>query len=206
MTHGLRAAVALLLLAVAVGTAAADAVIYRCTDADGAVTFQNGRPCAPGQQQQRRVVEIAAPMPAYVVPGRPASAPTPAPAAPRTPPDVAPEPTALRAPPPALYACRSYDGSIDWREDATPPTRCRPMQTVGIGGLPGLGAGQACERVEDSCEAVAADALCAAWEARLHEAEFRWRYADSASSPALRQAYERLRATWDGSTCAADAP
>ncbi|WP_337244517.1 DUF4124 domain-containing protein [Luteimonas sp. gir] len=205
MTRGLRAAVALLLWAVAAGTAAADTVIYRCTDADGAVTFQNGRPCAPGQQQQRRVVEIAAPLPAYVPPARPAPAATPA-STPRTPPDVAAEPPALRAPPPALYACRSYDGTIDWREDATPPTRCRPMQTVGIGGLPGLGAGQACERVEDSCEAVATDALCAAWEARLHEAEFRWRYADSANSPALRQAYERMRATWDGSTCVADAP
>ncbi|MEN4905187.1 DUF4124 domain-containing protein [Luteimonas sp. TWI1437] len=205
MTRGLLAAVALLLSVVAVGTAAADTVIYRCTDADGAVTFQNGRPCAPGQQQQRRVVEIAAPLPAYVAPARPAPAATPAPA-PRTPPDVAAEPPAVRTPPPPLYACRSYDGHIDWREDATPPTRCRPLQTVGIGGLPGIGAGQACERVEDSCEAVAADALCAAWQARLHEAEFRWRYADRATGPALRQAYEQMRATWDGSACAADPP
>ncbi|UNK41861.1 DUF4124 domain-containing protein [Luteimonas sp. S4-F44] len=205
MTRGLLTAVALLLSAVAADTAAADTVIYRCTDADGAVTFQNGRPCAPGQQQQRRVVEIAAPLPAYIPPARPAPAATP-PQAPRTPPDVAAEPPAVRAPLPPLYACRSYDGTIDWREDATPPTRCRPLQTVGIGGLPGLGAGQACERVEDSCEAVAADALCDAWQARLHEAEFRWRYADSASSPALRQAFERMRATWDGSACAADAP
>ncbi|KLJ00099.1 hypothetical protein [Luteimonas sp. FCS-9] len=202
--HATRAAATALLAAFAVGAAAADTVIYRCTDADGAVTFQNGTPCAAGQQQQRRVVEIAAPMPAYVAPTRPAPATTPraprdAPAAPSV------DPSAMLAPPPPLYACRSYDGHIAWREEAAPPARCRPMQTVGIGGLPGMGAGQACERVEDTCEAVAADALCEAWDARLREAEFRWRYADRATADALRQAYERLRALRDGSTCAADA-
>ena len=51
-------------------------VIYRCTAPDGEVTFQNGTPCAAGHQQQRRVIDIAAPLPAFVpAPAAPARAP-----------------------------------------------------------------------------------------------------------------------------------
>ena len=51
-------------------------VIYRCTAPDGEVTFQNGTPCVAGHQQQRRVIDIAAPLPAFVpAPAAPARAP-----------------------------------------------------------------------------------------------------------------------------------
>jgi len=58
-------------------------VIYRCTDASGAVSVQNDIPCPKGSQQQRRVMETAAPAssPAMAAPPTP---PSPAPTAPRT--------------------------------------------------------------------------------------------------------------------------
>lgn len=188
--------------ALAVGPGdAATTVIYRCTDAAGAVTFQNDAPCPAGQAQQRRVVEMATPMPTYIAP----------PAAPVAQPRV-PLISTLQAPaaeagadepppPPALYACRVYDNSTYWREDDTPPPRCRPLQTVGIGGLPGMGAGQACEQMADVCEAVPEAALCSSWETRVREAEFRWRYAQTREQPQLRLEYEQLFSTWRDSSC-----
>ena len=178
-------------------------VIYRCTDAAGAVTFQNGTPCPAGQTQQRRVVEMATSMPTYVAP------PTAPPAAPRVPlisTLQAPATEQARTdepapPPPALYTCRVHDNSTYWREDDTPPLRCRPLQTVGIGGLPGMGAGQACEQVADVCTAVPEAALCSSWETRVREAEFRWRFAQAREQPPLRLEYEQLFSTWRDSSC-----
>ena len=37
-------------------------VVYRCTDAAGDVTFQNGKPCPKGQQQQTRKLPKPAPV------------------------------------------------------------------------------------------------------------------------------------------------
>lgn len=185
------------------GADAATTVIYRCTDPSGAVTFQNGTACPAGHRQERRVVEMASPMPTFV------PAPAPPLQAPQVPlisqmpatPAAAAEDAATPEPPPALFACRVYDNSTYWREDDTPPLRCRPMRTVGIGGLPGMGAGQACEQVADVCEAVAEDALCSSWETRVREAEFRWRYAQGRAQDPLRLEYEQLFNTWRNSTC-----
>ncbi|MDR6991923.1 DUF4124 domain-containing protein [Luteimonas sp. 3794] len=186
------------------GSAAVTTVIYRCTDAAGAVTFQNGTACPAGHTQQRRVVEMATPMPAFVSPPAPSVAPPQVPLISRLPAAEALAPReedAQRQPPPALFACRVFDNSSYWREDDSPPLRCRPMRTVGIGGLPGLEAGQACEQVADVCEAVPVDALCSAWETRVREAEFRWRYAQTREQPPLRLEYEQLFSTWRDSSC-----
>ena len=195
-----------LVCALASGDAdAATTVIYRCTDPSGAVTFQNGTACPAGHRQERRVVEMASPMPTFV------PAPAPPLQAPQVPlisqmpatPAAAAEDAATPEPPPALFACRVYDNSTYWREDDTPPLRCKPLQTVGIGGLPGMGAGQACEQVADVCEAVPADALCSAWETRVRESEFRWRFAQGAAQAPLRVEYEQLFTTWRDSNCGA---
>lgn len=198
----------LLVLSVAACAAAqAEHVIYRCTDASGAITFQNDTPCPAGTQQQRRVVEIAPPMPAF----------TPQPRV-ETPPSVPllsslqlPEvlvgtavqetDTPPRESPPALLACKAHDDSIAYREDATPVTRCLPLQTIGIGSLPGMGAGQACERVEDVCSAVPDEALCRTWDTRVREAEFRWKFAQGRERDALRGEYETLFRTYADSNC-----
>ena len=40
--------------------------IYRCTDAAGHVTLQNDVPCPRGSRQERQVVDVPPPLPAYV--------------------------------------------------------------------------------------------------------------------------------------------
>ena len=182
-------------------------VIYRCTAPDGEVTFQNGTPCAAGHQQQRRVIDIAAPLPAFVpAPAAPARAPavpliSSLPAAPVAKADTQRD-SGPKPPPPALYSCRVYDNSTYWRDDDTPPARCRPLQTVGIGGVPGLGAGQACERHEDVCTPVPDEDLCRSWDARVREAEFRWRFGDDGARESARIEYERLFTQLQDSVCA----
>ncbi|NYZ62325.1 hypothetical protein [Luteimonas deserti] len=202
-------ALALALLALGAATpfqvAATPTVIYRCTAPDGAVTFQNDTPCAAGLQQQRRVIDIAAPLPAFVAPAPPVERPPAVPmisTLPAAAPGLRTGPDAQRAAPPALFACRVFDGSTYWREDAAAPPRCRPLATVGIGGLPGMGAGQACEMHEDVCEAVPEAGLCGAWENRVREAEFRWRFGESGARDAARIEYERLFTALQASTCA----
>lgn len=185
---------------------AATTVIYRCTDPAGAVTFQNGAACPAGHRQERRVVEMASPMPSFVAP---AAAPVVAPQVPlisTLPSRDAPvadtgDADDAPGPPPPLFACRVYDNSTYWREDDAPPLRCKPLQTVGIGGLPGMGAGQACEQVADICEPVPEAALCSSWETRVREAEFRWRYARGREQPPLRLEYEQVFSTWRDSSC-----
>ncbi|QOY62923.1 hypothetical protein INQ40_01025 [Lysobacter sp. H21R4] len=69
------------LLAALLGLAAAPAlaqyavVIYRCTDASGAVSVQNDVPCPKGSQQQRRVIETAAPASIAAMPVAPSATP-----------------------------------------------------------------------------------------------------------------------------------
>lgn len=167
---------------------AAQTVIYRCTDASGAVTMQNDKPCGPGMQQQIRNVGA--------LPTAPAPAPKPAAAAPRNlpPPGAAfelvvgpqsdaplPEPTVAedeRQPPPPLFQCRTWDEEVYTSEDGEPEPRCAPLQTVGLNGNPGFGAGQACEMRHDTCTPIAGDELCKAWRRMFDEAVFRSKYAD----------------------------
>lgn len=100
----------LLLLAAAPAAAREKVVVYRCTDASGAVTLQNDTPCPKGSKQERRVMEAASPV-------APPAAPV-APAAPIAPaaPAAAPAPAAIRAPapPPPATPSGSYPrGEVD---------------------------------------------------------------------------------------------
>jgi len=172
----------------AAAPAAAQTVIYRCTDASGAVTMQNDKPCGPGMKQQVRNVGT--------LPTAPAPAPKPAAAAPRNlpPPGAAfelvvgpqsetplPEPTVAedaRQPPPPLFQCKTWNEEVYTSEDGEPAPRCAPLQTVGLNGNPGFGAGQACEMRHDTCTAITGDELCKAWRRMFDEAVFRSKYAD----------------------------
>ncbi|NZA25823.1 DUF4124 domain-containing protein [Luteimonas sp. SJ-92] len=189
-------------------------VIYHCTDAGGAVTVQNDAPCPAGTTQRTREIDPPPPLPAYVPmapPPEPAAS-TLVPLAPLTagerPPDdpaaVAARAIDLRSlPPPPLYQCVTYDQNRYFTADAEPQSRCQPMQTVGIGGLQGLGAGAACIRVVDTCAPVPEQALCEAWRARLDEAEFRLKFARGHyDTRARRDEYAALERTLDASTCA----
>jgi len=183
-----------LCIAICAGDAAAQSVVmYRCTDAKGAVTVQNDVPCPKGSKQVRRVIEVPAPKPA--APTATASAPTPttaatAPASPPSPavptpqtpsPPVAPEPAAsappaTSVPPPALYRCMNHKREIYLSETDLPPSQCVPMRAVGLDGNPATGAGAACEYVQDPCEPIAEAALCETWRRRFQEADAAMRF------------------------------
>lgn len=198
--------VAIALLAMAwPSQAARQIVIYRCTDAGGALTVQNDTPCAPGLHQQVQHIDPPPPLPSYqsresrmpaivaeerarreeaIVQARPESVPEDE-----------------RAGPPPLYQCTTWDKETYFTEDDTPQTRCAPLQTVGLNGDPRLGAGSACETRRDTCQAVAEDALCSTWRQRVDEAEFRWKFARADQHDPRRIEYERLAATLANSTC-----
>lgn len=190
---------ALLLAGSALG---APATIYQCTEADGSITVQTG-PCPEGVPQRTRVVDVPPPLtlqPPHVE-GRTLQ-PTSLPqldAGTAT----AEEPPPERTLPPTLFRCTRYDNTRYLHETGEPEPHCRPLETVGIGGVPGIGAGVACERVRDECEPVPEPELCQAWETRLRETEFRLQFAtDRRDSRALGAEYERLSALYSASTCA----
>ena len=210
-------ALALLLLTCACGMAwrasAQETVFYKCTDAHGNVTVQNGSPCAAGMKQEIRRVGSA---PTVPVPVRRAPAPEPPPAAPAygefvlvSGPNMArrpaPEAAALPAPPP-LFQCAIWDGTTYYGETATPEPRCAPLQVVGIDGNPGSGMGSACEMRQDTCTAIPDEQLCAAWYRRLDEAEFKLRYATAQDRQAREAARAEIAGKIHASRCSPDAP
>lgn len=209
-----------LLLAAGAWTAAAQdaVVIYRCTDASGAVTVQNDVACPKGSKQQRRVIETATPpAPAPVAP----PAPVPLVAVEETPDTVEPTPVveiedetteldaedppvppAERTPPPPLFACKTWNREEYFSDAATPAQRCAPMQTTGLGGDPAMGAGAACMVVSDFCQPVPDAALCESWRDHLIRSEAIVEFKRAEDPVAATAELERVRAIVRGSTCA----
>lgn len=201
------ALVLLLLLALHAPSAWAQVVIYRCTDASGAVTLQNGTPCPKGSRQQKRVMDTPPPAPAPIAP---APAPAPPAAAPVTPTAIAPvapvaDPAAAaspvpKQPPPALYECRTWDRQRYFGEVAQPPPRCVPVQVTGLDGQAGSAGGVACQMMEDQCQPVPDARLCEAWAERLREMESRSTFGDATAVEPQGDAAQ-VRAIVQGSTC-----
>lgn len=198
---------ALSLVAAAV-PAQRNVVIYRCTDASGALTVQNDVPCPQGSRQDKRVIQPApsvATPPAFVTAPRAAPAP-PAPAAPLLPPSPAPALTpamadADRLPPPALFECRTYDNDRYLHDDGNPPQRCAPMQITGLAGGGHPAAGAACQMVDDSCQRVADGALCESWQQRLRETESALRFGQIDDRESAQANVERIGRIVRESTC-----
>ena len=206
-----------ILLAVGFGPATAQdaVVIYRCTDASGAVTVQNDVACPKGSRQEKRVIETATPAPVVpVAPTAPvplvaAEAPTgpEVPAVIESPPnpdaiDVPPVPVDQRTPPPPLFACKTWNREEYFSDAATPAQRCAPMQTTGLGGDPSMGAGAACMVVSDACQPVPEATLCDSWRDHLMRSEAIVEF-DRAEDPAAATAeLERVREIVRRSTCA----
>ncbi len=160
-------------------------VIYRCTDATGAVTLQNDVPCPRGHRQERRVIDdaprppptaapVSAPVAPVVLPAQPveaAAGPAAAPAitGPAATEALPGEASATpRVPPAPLFQCRTWDGVDFLTEDATPAERCAPLRTLSLDGR-SQGAGSACEYRQDRCTPVADDALCERWQAYVQQ-------------------------------------
>lgn len=205
-------AIAILLALSPRAASAQETVFYKCTNAKGEVSMQNGTPCAPGLKQEvRRVGEVRT----VPVPAKKAEVETPAPApvygefvlvsGPNMKRKPAPEAAGL-PPPPPLYQCTTWDGASYFGETAEPPPRCVPLQVVGIDGRPALGAGAACEMKPDSCTGIPAEGLCEAWLRRLDDADFKRKYAGRDSEAERVATFDAIAAKVKASNCSPDAP
>ena len=210
------AAFSVLAFAACAGTAAfvpasaQQTVIYRCTDAKGAVTMQNDKPCAPGMRQEVRNVGA---LPTAAAPARK----TETEAAPIGPPPGArfelvrgpvsealpasDVPEAERKPPPVLYQCETWDKDHYLSEVAEPEPRCVPLQTVGIDGSSLYAGGEACEMKRDSCTALSDAALCQAWRRRVDEAQFRMKFAPDDERDGRKAEYDNYARALADSSC-----
>lgn len=196
-------AMLLVLLAIAtMPTSRAQMVIYRCTDASGAVTLQNGTPCPKGTRQQKKVMETPPPAPIAAPVAAPPVLPVAAPAPPVVAPAPEPEPppiAAPKSPPPALFECRTWNRERYFSDDARPPPRCVPVQVTGLDGTGAMAGGTACQMTEDPCQPVPEAALCDAWTQRVREFESATLFA-AASRPTPAEG-ERIRRVLADSTC-----
>ena len=205
-------AVGLALLLVPHPAAAQDTLFYKCTNAKGEVSMQNGTPCAPGMKQEiRRIGEVRT----VPVPAKKPEAPAPPPppvygefvlvSGPNMKRQPAPEAAAL-PPPPPLFQCKTWEGDTYFGETGTPEPRCIPLQVTGIGGAANLGAGSACEMKPDACTATPPEQLCEAWLRRLDEAEFKLKYASRDDEDERKRAFEAIDAKVKASNCSPVAP
>ena len=188
--------------------APAGVVIYRCTDAFGALTVQNDVPCPKGSKQKKQVIQAPPPMPAYRPPQRveraapvPPAATAPTPPAPASDPAVATIADADRLPPPLLYQCNTYDNDSYLSETGTPPPRCVRLQTTDLAGTADDNVGVACQMVTDQCQRVPDGGICAAWKRRLRELEAGWKFARAEDAAAAKSEYERVLRIVRDSTC-----
>lgn len=212
LTPAIAAAALVLSMMPAPGLARQSVVIYRCTDASGAVTVQNDVACPKGSQQQRRVIETETPpynplpppaIPAPLVAAEQTSVATviEAPAA-NAPADVRPPiPLAERTAPPPLFACKTWSREEYLSDDPVPAERCAPMQTTGLGGDPAQGAGAACLVVSDFCQPVPEATLCERWRDHLIRAEANIEFDRARDPAAAKTDLERLRTIVAQSTC-----
>jgi hypothetical protein len=113
-------------LACAGGAAAAEIVIYRCTDAQGRLTLRD-TPCRKGERQHARTMQRPTDPPARAV------APTPPDAVP-----AAPERTrvVVVTPPRPLYECITSDGERYTSETDAGRPRWVPLWTLGYPAWP----------------------------------------------------------------------
>jgi hypothetical protein len=211
MRSAFALASALLLIAPGALPAQGGVVIYRCTDASGAVTVQNDTPCPKGSRQTRRVLETPPPSatPAYVE--APAVVPDPVPAAPPPapePPVPAPDPASMRAqpdgerlPPPPLFECTTFDNDHYLSDDGTPSERCAPLEISGIGDGSAPGVGAACQKTTDTCQRVPDGAACDAWKRREREARATLMFGRTEDKDKNEAEYERVQRIVTESTC-----
>lgn len=186
--------------------------IYRCTDALGALTIQNGVPCPKGNKQEVQRIEAPMVIPSYespppIVTEVPEPEPESAPAAQAPERPQAPPPARLaddqRLPPPPLYQCNTWDNDHYLSEDPDPKPRCVTLQTTGLSGDPNRAGGQACEMKYDLCARVPDGAACEGWKQRQREIESTWRHARGADRPRLQGEFARVTKILNDTTCGA---
>ncbi len=200
-----------LLLGAARPAGAEEAIVFRCTDEQGAVTVRD-RPCPSGQAQiiQRRGASADATT-TTALGEAPAAAVLDSRAPPTAPAmdveggaeglldsDVlrAQEAARLaegppRPPLPEIYRCVSREGSQYLHEREPAPPRCADLSISGLGGSVAPDNAASCEVVRDACEALTLEQRCGAWQQRLRDARGRERFALPENQ--IEAANERLR-------------
>jgi hypothetical protein len=207
MRNAFAIACVLSLWLVASVPAHAEVVIYRCTDAGGAITVQNDTPCPRGSKQTRRVVETptSSATPAYLE--TPAIAPQPIPTIPTPMPQpVAATPASTipdreRLPPPPLFECTTWDDDHYLSDDGTPSERCVPLDVTGIGDGAAPGVGAACQKQVDTCQRVPDGGACDAWKRREREARASLMFGRADDKDKNQTEYERIQRIVTESTC-----
>lgn len=216
----------LLLLALPMSAAQAQGKTtwYRCTDAKGVVSLQNGTACPPGSKQEKRQVESVQSLPPPPAAGVPLNLPSqqqPAhptsgmPAGPAAAGATAAYPTPLplpaantvlaqRLPPPPLFECRTYNNDSYLDDDPMPKQRCAPMDTVGIDGSAERGAGAACSMQTDQCQRVPDGQACDAWRKWLNQAQASMTFARAEFRDKTKADYERLARVVAETSCNTD--
>jgi len=151
-------------LLILVGPSAADELtVYRCEDAGGRITLQD-EPCPGGQQQSARSMV----RPRDPPPAPPAADPAPAPVEAGLPP--AARGYALPYPPPPLFQCTDFDGSVRFSEDYDPNTRCVPLPVLGYDVRGSSAAAGTCRWVTESCLRLDDGAACDQFKRKLRQA------------------------------------
>lgn len=193
MRPGLIASLASLLVLVG-PSAAAELTVYRCQDAGGRITLQDA-PCPTGQQQSTRSMlrpqdpAPAAPEPAPTPPDEPVAAPMP-------PPTVGYD---APFPPPPLFQCTDFDGSVRFSEDYDPNTRCVPLPVLGYDVRGSSAAAGTCRWVTESCLRLDDDRACEQFERKLRQARSDALHAFSDTAAYRKSEFQRLDAIVSGS-------
>ena len=195
-------------------TLAQGVVIYRCTDANGALTIQNDVPCPKGSKQVRRVMTgtpaVSSAPPIAPAPSTPARAPVAPPVAARPARPAPAEPPAEtepviadsdRLPPPWLFECRTYKDDTYLSENGAPAPRCVTLNPTGLSGYIESTNVSACEMKTDQCQRVPDGALCDGWRQRLREAQSALKFGVTDDRERDQAEVQRLERIVRESTC-----
>ena len=209
-----------LLLAAALPSLADEAIVFRCTDAEGAVTVRD-TPCPSGQAQiiQRRGASATSTT-TTALGEAPAAAVLDSRAAPPAQSgmqaggetlldsDLLRARQAARAadgpprpPLPEIYRCLSREGSQYLHEREPAPPRCADMSISGLGGSVAPDNAASCEVVRDACQALAIEQRCGAWQQHLRDARGRERFAAPENAVEATNERMRLQAILEASDC-----
>ncbi|MET4571713.1 hypothetical protein ABIA68_000540 [Stenotrophomonas rhizophila] len=106
-----------------------------------------------------------------------------------------------KPPLPEIYQCQGQDGGRYLHELEPAPPTCVLLSITALGGNTPVNAAS-CEVVRDTCEPLAEDQRCNAWQQRFRDARGRERFASPGTAAAAAAERERLQGVLSESNCA----
>lgn len=208
-------------LALAVPAFADQAVVFRCTNADGKVALQDG-PCPSGSTQviQRRGASSVSTASTSLGEEKPNAVldsdllPALQDGQQATEGGAILDSDVVRAraaaqagtappkpPLPDIYRCVGRDDSQYLHEFEPAPPRCVPLALTGLGGSVAPGNAASCEVQRDTYTALDEEQRCGGWQQRLRTARGQERFAAPDNQAAATAERERLQAVLEASDC-----